>query len=95
MKKRSRQRISVFPADIIPEENDVLQDEKSMLEEEIIKIIDKALKERLVELAIDDIRLIARELMPDLDMIIANKVKEHFYQIGNFLVEKFGDDMGE
>lgn len=63
----------------------------SMLEQEIVKLIDNALRERLIELAIDDIKLIARELMPDLDKMIAERVKTHFYEIGSFLVRKFGD----
>ena len=66
-------------------------DEDSMLEQEIVKLIDKALRERLIDLAIDDIRLIAKELMPDMDRMIATQVKSHFYEIGSFLVNKFGD----
>lgn len=82
MKKKT-----MFPNEIIMDESE----KQSMIEQELIRLIDKALKERLVDLAIDDVRIIARELMPDLDKIIANKIKEHFYQIGNFLVEKFGN----
>ena len=70
-------------------------DEESILEQEIIKLIDKALKERLIDLAIDDIRLIAKELMPDLDRMIASRVKTHFYEIGSFLMQKYGDMGGE
>ena len=75
----------MFPTDIEDE------DEESMLEQEIVKLIDKALKERLIELSIDDIKLIAKELMPDFDRMIATRVKTHFYEIGSFLVQKFGD----
>jgi len=74
----------LFPKDIMEEE------QHSMLEQEIVKLIDKALRERLIDLAIDDIRIVARELMPDLDRIISDKVKQHFYEIGEFLVNKFG-----
>jgi hypothetical protein len=66
-------------------------DEVSLLEKEVVKLIDKALRERLIELAIDDIKIIAKELMPDLDRMIANRIKTHFYEIGSFLVKKFGD----
>lgn len=62
-----------------------------LLEHAIVKLIDKALRERLIELAIDDIKLIAKELMPDFDRMIAEKVKSHFYEIGSFLVGKYGD----
>jgi hypothetical protein len=67
------------------------EDDDSMLEQAIVKMIDKALKDRLIELAIDDIQIIAKELMPDFDRMIAEKVKGHFYEIGSFLVGKFGD----
>lgn len=70
-------------------------EEPSLLEQEIVKLIDKALKERLIDLAIDDIRIIAKELMPDLDRMISSRVKTHFYEIGSFLVGKFGDIEGE
>jgi hypothetical protein len=75
----------LFPKDIIEEE------QQSIFEKEIVKLIEKALRERLIDLAIDDVKLIAKEMMPDLDLIIARKVKEHFYEIGEFLVNKFGD----
>jgi len=77
--------------DKIPIFIDDMTDEQSMLEQEIVKLIDKALKERLIDLAIDDVRIIAKELMPDLDRMIASRVKTHFYEIGTFLVTKFGD----
>jgi len=62
-------------------------EKENSLEQEIVKLIDKALKERLVELASDDIKIIAKELMPDLDKIVAKKVRKHFQQIGKFLLE--------
>jgi hypothetical protein len=68
------------------------EDEQSILEREIVRLIDKALKERLINLAVDDVKLIARELMPDFDRLIAEKVKAHFYEIGSFLVGKYGND---
>jgi len=70
---------------------DIEDDEESMLEQEIVKLIDKALKERLIELSIDDIKLVAKELLPNFDKMIATRVKTHFYEIGSFLVQKFGD----
>jgi len=74
---------------IFIDESDLGQ--SSMLEQEIVKLIDNALRTRLIELAIDDIKVIAKELMPDLDKMIATRVKTHFYEIGSFLVRKFGD----
>lgn len=71
--------------DLFPE----IDESQSSLEREMIRLIDKALRERLIELSIEDIKLIAKELMPDIDKMIAKKVKTHFYEIGNFIVEKF------
>ena len=76
-------KTKIFPTEI--------EEEPSMLEKEIVKLIDQALRERLIELAIDDIRLIAKELMPDFDRMISERVKTHFYEIGSFLVGKYGD----
>lgn len=71
-------------------------EEESLLEKEIVKLIDSALKERLIELGMDDIKVIAKELLPDFDRMISNRVKTHFYEIGSFLVGKFGGmDEGE
>lgn len=66
-----------------------IEDNTSSLEREMVRLIDQALRERLIELSLEDIKLIAKELMPDIDQMIANKVKSHFYEIGNFMVEKF------
>jgi hypothetical protein len=69
-------------------------EQTSALEAEIVRLIDQALKERLIELGLEDIKVIAKEIMPDIDKIISDKVKNHFYEIGLLLVKKFGD-MGD
>jgi hypothetical protein len=61
----------------------------SPLELEIIRIVDKALKERLIEISSADVKLIAKELMPDIDEIVSRKVKQHFYELGVYMAEKF------
>ena len=66
---------------------------QSALENEIIRVVEKALNERLVDLAVDDIKLIAKEIMPDLDAMVSRKVKQHLHEIGLFMVHKF--DIGE
>jgi hypothetical protein len=76
--------------EIFTEEIENAEDE-SLLENEIVKLIDKALRERLIDLAIDDVKIIAHELMPDFDRMIATRIKTHFYEIGSFLMQKFGD----
>jgi len=66
-----------------------IEESESLLEIEIIRIIDKALKERLIEISSKDIKIIAKELMPDIDEIVSRKVKQHFYEIGVYIAEKF------
>ena len=63
--------------------------ELGSLEKEIVRIIQETSHTNLLGLAADDIKLIAKELMPDLDAMIAKKVKAHFYEMGQFLVDKF------
>lgn len=65
-----------------------LKYQPSLLELEIINLVDKAIKNSQIQLAADDIKIIAREIMPDMDELIAKKVKQHFYELGMFLVEK-------
>jgi hypothetical protein len=64
-------------------------DEPSLLEKEIVRIVEKAIKDSKIQLAADDIRIIAKEVMPDIDRLIANKVAQHFCEIGQFLTDKF------
>jgi len=59
------------------------------LEKEVIRIIQEVSHTNILGLAADDIKIIAKELMPDLDAMISKKVKTHFYEMGLFLVEKF------
>ena len=66
--------------------------EFTTLEKEIIRIIQEDSHTNILGLAAEDIKLIAKELMPDLDKIIAEKVKRHFYEMGEFLVKKFKED---
>ena len=58
---------------------------------QIDQLIEEIIDEKLQKLTKADIKAIVDEAMPDLDQLIANKIKEHFYQIGNFLAEKFKD----
>jgi len=64
-------------------------EQPSLLEKEIIRIVDKAILNSKIQLTADDVRIIAREVMPDLDRLIANKMSQHFYEIGKFLTDKF------
>lgn len=64
-------------------------DQPSLLEKEIVRIVENAIRDSKIQLAVDDIKIVAREIMPDIDRLIANKVSQHFYEIGQFLTDKF------
>jgi len=64
-------------------------EQPSLLETEIARIVDNAIRDSKIQLAAEDIKIIAREVMPDLDRLIANKVSQHFYELGQFLTDKF------
>ena len=66
-----------------------IENQPSLLEKEIVRIVDKAIQDSKIQLAADDVRIIAHEVMPDIDRLIANKVSQHFCEIGAFLIEKF------
>lgn len=51
--------------------------------------IEQLIENKLTKLTKSDVKAFVSEIMPDIDQMIANKIKEHFYQIGNFLAEKF------
>jgi len=55
----------------------------------IENIIENIIEEKISKLVRNDIKSLAKELMPHVDLMISNKIKEHFYELGNFLTEKF------
>ena len=59
------------------------------LEKHIKLIVEKVIEQRELNLAVDDIKWIVKELMPDLDKLIAEKVKQHFHAMGLMLMENF------
>lgn len=66
-----------------------LKNKPSAFEEEFIRLIEKLIKDRLVELGSKDIQLIVEQLMPDIDKMISDKVKEHLGEIGKYLSKKY------
>jgi hypothetical protein len=74
-----------------PTEIETTEEQTSTLEAEIVRLIDHALKERLIEIGLEDVKVIVKELMPDIDRMISEKVKVHFRDIGLYMVEKFSD----
>lgn len=69
------------------------EEKPSLLEQEIAKVVENAMLRSKVELTAEDISIIAKDIMPDLDKIISDKIKLHFLGIGQYIVEKFS--MGE
>ena len=54
--------------------------------DEVVKNSVKSLNKKLTEQEIKDIVI---NIMPNLDQMIANKIKEHFTMIAEFIQEKF------
>ena len=59
------------------------------LEDHIKTIIEQVIQERELNLAAEDVKVIVKEIMPDLDKLISDKVKTHFYAVGLLLMENF------
>jgi hypothetical protein len=58
--------------------------------EEMMKVlISNIIKETEIQLEKDDVKDIVSEMVPELDELIAKKIKKHFFEIGEFLVNKF------
>lgn len=65
-------------------------DNPSPLEKEIRNIIKKYNREVQLEIASEDLTSLLHQLTPTIDQLIANKVKQHFVEIADFINEKFG-----
>lgn len=59
------------------------------LEDHLKTIIEQVIEQRELNLAAEDIKVVVKEIMPDLDKMIARKVKEHFYAVGLLMMENF------
>jgi predicted component of type VI protein secretion system len=57
------------------------------LEDHIEAIVEKVIEEREINLAVEDVQIIVKEMMPDIDKMISKKVKTHLYSVGLFLME--------
>jgi len=59
------------------------------IEDNIKKIVEKVIEERELNLAAEDVKVIVKEIMPDIDKMISRKVKQHFHAMGLMLMENF------
>ena len=53
------------------------------------KLVEEAIKSSNKKLTEQEIKDIVINIMPNLDQMIANKIKEHFTMIAEFIQEKF------
>lgn len=59
------------------------------VEQEIIELVKKMIKETQNEVTKDEIREIINSILPDIDKIISVKVKQHLVEIAEFIKNKF------
>ena len=62
---------------------------ESEFEKSIKILINDIVKSTELQIEKDDIKEIAQKILPDLDELVSKKVKQHFNEIGKFLVKKF------
>jgi polyhydroxyalkanoate synthesis regulator phasin len=62
-----------------------------MLEENLSSLIQETIKKNEIQLTQDEIRDVVNELMPDLDRIISNRVKEHLAMLAKKMYEFFSE----
>jgi DNA polymerase III delta prime subunit len=55
----------------------------------IRNIVKDILREEELELTKEDVEKIIQESMPDFDRMISDKIKQHLYELGDFLIKKF------
>lgn len=61
----------------------------SALENEIVRIVEKAMRNSQLQITAEDAKIIAKEVMPDLDKMISDKVRGHFFELGEYMMHKF------
>ena len=60
-----------------------------VLKEGLEKLVEDSLKSSQKVLTEQEVKDIVRDLVPNLDQMIANKIKEHLVIIAEFIQEKF------
>jgi hypothetical protein len=62
---------------------------ENSLESIITQMVNEAVRNSQVELTKAEIKSIVYELLPNIDELISIKVKKHFLEIGEYIVDKF------
>ncbi len=59
------------------------------VEKEIQENVEKVIRSVQTELNKQEIEEIIETILPDIDKIISNKIKQHFIEIAEFIINKF------
>ena len=62
---------------------------ESEFEKSIKILINDIVKSTELQIEKDDVEKIVQKILPNLDELVSKKVKQHFVEIGEFLVKKF------
>ena len=67
------------------------KDDLSPLEKEVLNIIKKYNREVQLEIVSEDIKSVLQQMTPIIDQMIANKVKQHFVELAEFITSRFSN----
>ena len=62
---------------------------KSILEDELNKIIQKSVDDYEHSLSKIELKEIISDIMPEIDKLISNKINEHFKELANYVIKNF------
>ena len=62
---------------------------KSILEDELNKIIQKAVDDYEHSLSKIELKEIVTEIIPEIDKLISNKINEHFKELAKYVIKNF------
>ncbi len=60
-------------------------------EKELQECIERLIQSIQIKLSKQEVKEIVENIIPDMDKLIANKVKQHFVEISEFIINKFKD----
>ena len=64
----------------------------NQLEDYLRSLILDELRKREVELSESDAQLIVNSIINEIDLMTSRRIKQHFVEIGEFLIEKFKEE---
>ena len=60
-------------------------------EKELQECIERLIQSIQIKLSKQEVKEIIENIIPDMDKLIASKVKQHFVEISEFIINKFKD----